>query len=183
PPAGPEDEFPRRRCSARPARCPSARPGAFRGFICQTGNMATPLQITAVSPDPALFDLPWQIPLEEWPEDILAAFPRGISRHVVRLVRVSGRVLAIKAIGEPVAFREAALLRGLRRLEPPSVTPVGVITGRLDPQGRPLGSVPITKRPKCSLPCRLWFSRRLAPNMATRLIDALTVLLVRLHLS
>src|SRR5699024_2565536 len=53
PPRGPEDVFPRGRCSARPARCPSARPGAFRGFICQTGNMATPLQITAVSPDPA----------------------------------------------------------------------------------------------------------------------------------
>ncbi len=144
--------------------------------------MATPLQITAVSPDPALFDLPWQIPLEEWPEDILAAFPRGISRHVVRFVRVSGRVLAIKEIGETVAYREYALLRDLKRLELPSVTPVGVITGRQDPQGRPLDSVLITKHLKFSLPYRLLFSRHLAPNMATRLIDALTVLLVRLHL-
>ena len=144
--------------------------------------MATPLQITAVSPDPALFDLPWQIPLEEWPEDILAAFPRGISRHVVRFVRVSGRVLAIKEIGETVAYREYALLRDLKRLELPSVTPVGVITGRQDPHGRPLDSVLITKHLKFSLPYRLLFSRHLAPNMATRLIDALTVLLVRLHL-
>src|SRR5690625_3804173 len=139
-----------------------------RGFICQTGNMATPLQITAVSPDPALFDLPWQIPLEEWPEDILAAFPRGISRHVVRFVRVSGRVLAIKEIGETVAYREYALLRDLKRLELPSVTPVGVITGRQDPQGRPLDSVLITKHLKFSLPYRLLFSRHLAPNMATQ---------------
>lgn len=144
--------------------------------------MATPLQITAVSPDPALFDLPWQTPLEAWPEDILAAFPRGISRHVVRFVRVSGRVLAIKEIGETVAYREYALLRDLKRLGLPSVTPVGVITGRQDPQGRPLDSVLITKHLKFSLPYRLLFSRHLAPDMATRLIDALTVLLVRLHL-
>jgi hypothetical protein len=48
------------------------------------------LEITAARPDPALLDLPWRIPLEEWPEDLLAALPRGISRHVVRFVRLSG---------------------------------------------------------------------------------------------
>lgn len=143
--------------------------------------MTAPLQITAVSPDPALFDLPWHIPLEQWPEDLLAAYPRGISRHVVRFVRVSGRVLAIKEIGEVVAHREYELLRDLRRLDLPSVKPVGVITGRADPQGRPLDSVLITKHLKFSLPYRVLFSRYMAPNMATRLIDALTVLLVRLH--
>ncbi|MEO5610634.1 MAG: DUF4032 domain-containing protein, partial [Ornithinibacter sp.] len=47
------------------------------------------LQITAARHDPALLDLPWRIPLEEWPEEILAALPRGISRHVVRFVRLS----------------------------------------------------------------------------------------------
>ncbi len=145
--------------------------------------MPSALQITAVSPDPALFDLPWHIPLAEWPEEILAAFPRGISRHVVRFVRVSGRVLAIKEIGETVAYREYALLRDLKRLELPSVTPVGVITGRTDAAGKRLDSVLITKHLKFSLPYRILFSRYLAPDMATRLIDALAVLLVRLHLA
>ena len=31
------------------------------------------LQITAASPDPALLDLPWHIPLEDWPSETLAA--------------------------------------------------------------------------------------------------------------
>ena len=34
------------------------------------------LEITAARPDPALLDLPWRTPLEEWPEDLLAALPR-----------------------------------------------------------------------------------------------------------
>ncbi|HLS04288.1 MAG TPA: DUF4032 domain-containing protein, partial [Actinomycetales bacterium] len=46
----------------------------------------TSLNITAAQPDPALFDLPWHIPLVDWPEDIIAALPRGISRHIVRFV-------------------------------------------------------------------------------------------------
>ena len=45
------------------------------------------LEITTARPDPALLDLPWSVPLEEWPEDHLAALPRGISRHVVRFVK------------------------------------------------------------------------------------------------
>ncbi|MFV0253353.1 MAG: DUF4032 domain-containing protein [Beutenbergiaceae bacterium] len=145
--------------------------------------MPAALQITAVAPDPALLDLPWHIRLEEWPTDLLAALPRGISRHVVRFVRLSGRVLAIKEIGESVAYREYALLRDLDRLDVPSVEPVGVITGRKDPDGEPLDSVLITKHLRFSLPYRALFSRRLAPDMATRLIDALAVLLVRLHLT
>ena len=64
------------------------------------------LEITTARPDPALLDLPWSVPLEEWPEDRLAALPRGISRHVVRFVKLSGRVIAVKEIGETVAFHE-----------------------------------------------------------------------------
>ena len=51
------------------------------------------LQITAATVDPALLDLPWEVPLENWPEEILAALPRGLSRHVVRFVNLSGRVM------------------------------------------------------------------------------------------
>ena len=143
--------------------------------------MPAALQITAAAPDPALLDLPWHIPLEDWPAEILAALPRGLSRHVVRFVRMSGRVIAIKEIGESVAYKEYALLRDLDRLEVPSVDPVGVITGRQSPDGEPLDSVLITKHLKFSLPYRALFSRHLAPEMVTRLIDALAVLLVRLH--
>ncbi|QJW35822.1 DUF4032 domain-containing protein [Cellulosimicrobium protaetiae] len=140
------------------------------------------LQITASAPDPALLDLPWDIPLEEWPAETLAALPRGISRHIVRFVRLSGRVIAIKEIGETVAYREYELLRQLRRLEVPSVVPVGVITGRKDADGERLEAVLITEHLQFSLPYRALFSQSLRPDTATRLIDALAVLLVRLHL-
>ena len=78
--------------------------------------MAQNLQITAASPDPARLDLPWDIPLEEWPASVLAALPRGLSRHVVRFVRLSGGVIAVKEIGESVAYREYELLRQLSRV-------------------------------------------------------------------
>ena len=133
-------------------------------------------QITAAAPDPALLDLPW-------PAENLAALPRGISRHVVRFVKLSGRVIAVKEIGETVAYREYELLRALSRLDVPSVEPVGVITGRRSPDGEPLEAVLITKHLQFSLPYRALFSQVLQPDTTTRLIDALAVLLVRLHLT
>lgn len=140
------------------------------------------LQIMSATPDSALLDLPWRRPLVEWPADVLAALPRGISRHVVRFVRLGGRVLAIKEISEHVAFREYELLRQLRKLEIPAVLPVGVVTGRRDDDGEPLEAALVTEHLAFSLPYRAVFSQAVRPDTATRLIDALAVLLVRLHL-
>lgn len=140
------------------------------------------LRITAASADPALLDLPWQTPLEDWPANRLAALPRGISRHVVRFVRMSDAVLAAKEIGESLARREYDLLRMLRRLALPAVEPIGIVTGRRTPEGRPLDPVLLTRHLQFSLPYRALFSQSLRADTATRLIDALAVLLVRLHL-
>ena len=145
--------------------------------------MPTSLQITAAAPDPVLLDLPWHVPLEDWPAETIAALPRGISRHTVRFVRMSGRAIAVKEIGETVAYREYELLRDLNRLDVPSVRPVGVVTGRRSPDGEELTAVLVTEHLRFSLPYRVLFSRYLAPETATRLIDALAVLLVRLHLT
>ena len=143
----------------------------------------TPLQITAAPPDPSLLDLPWGIPLEDWPASHLAVLPRGISRHVVRFVRLSGSVIAVKEIKEELARREYGLLRLMNRLQMPCVVPVGVITGRETPDGEPLESVLITRHLQFSLPYRALFSQNLRPDTATRAIDALAALLVRLHLA
>ncbi|MET0978624.1 MAG: DUF4032 domain-containing protein, partial [Paeniglutamicibacter terrestris] len=35
-------------------------------------NIAGSLSITAATADPGLLELPWQIPLEQWPSDKLA---------------------------------------------------------------------------------------------------------------
>ncbi len=144
--------------------------------------MAQQLQITAASPDPALLDLPWNIPLAEWPSQVLAALPRGLSRHVVRFVRLSGAVIAIKEIGESVAYGEYELLRKLGKLDVPSVVPLAVITGRRADDGEPLEAVLVTQHLQFSLPYRSLFSHIIGADTATRLIDALAVLLVRLHL-
>ncbi|MFP5334375.1 MAG: DUF4032 domain-containing protein [Actinomycetes bacterium] len=145
--------------------------------------MSPSLQITSAAPDPELLDLPWDVPLEEWPEERLAALPRGISRHVVRFVRLGGHVIAIKEINEHLARREYALLRLLRRMEIPCVEPLGVIAGRAGPDGEPLDPVLITRHLQFSLPYRALFSQTLRPDTVVRLIDALAVLLVRLHLA
>src|SRR5690606_7113054 len=148
----------------------------------EDGPVQHNLQITAAAPEAGLLDLPWHVPLENWPESVLAALPRGISRHIVRFVKLSGRVIAIKEIGESVAYREYELLRHLSRSGVPSVEPVGVTTGRRHPDGGPLEAVLITEHLQFSLPYRALFSQTLHPDTATRLIDALAVLLVRLHL-
>lgn len=141
-----------------------------------------PLEISAARPDPALLDLPWDLPLEEWPQDRLAALPRGISRHVVRFVRLSGGVIAVKEIKADIARREYQMLRQLGRLDQPCVEPLGVVTGRVDAQGQPLDACLLTRHLQFSLPYRAVFSQHLRADTASRLLDALAVLLVRLHL-
>src|SRR5690625_2359462 len=95
----------------------------------ENGAMA-PLEITASRADPALLDLPWEQPLEEWPEDVLAALPRGISRHVVRFVMVSGRVLALKEINHDLARCEYDMLRVLGWIGDLALVSFGVLCGR-----------------------------------------------------
>ncbi len=141
------------------------------------------LELTAARPDPALLDLPWRLPLEEWPEDLLAALPRGISRHVVRFVRLSGRVLAVKEIKVELARREYEMLRNLGRLHLPAVEPFAVVSGRVDTDGNPLDACLVTRHLQFSLPYRALYSQSLRKGTATRLIDALAVLLVRVHLA
>ena len=113
--------------------------------------MTSQLQITAAGADPALLDLPWHVPLEEWPADQLAALPRGISRHVVRFARLSGRVVAVKEMGAELAKREYGLLRLLRRLDVPCVEPVAIVNGRQTPEGVPLDPALVTRHLEFSL--------------------------------
>jgi hypothetical protein len=140
------------------------------------------VRILAAPNDPALFDLPWEVPLEAWPQDQLVALPRGISRHVVRFVRLGSRVYAVKEVGEVLAVREYRMLRDLERLRVPSVEASGVITGRHDRDGVGLDPVLLTRHLTFSLPYRAVFSSTLRADTLTRLLDALAVLLVRLHL-
>lgn len=131
----------------------------------------------------ALLGLPWSIPLEDWPVELLAAYPRGISRHTVRLISSDGMALAVKEIGESVAYHEYRTLKKLHDLDLPCVKPVAVIAHRTDgSRDQELTPCLVTEHLEFSLPYRDVFSRALEPETVNKLIRALAVLLVRLHL-
>jgi hypothetical protein len=145
--------------------------------------MSGSLNITSATVEPELLDLPWSLPLEQWPDDVIAALPKGISRHIVRFVHLGGYVVAIKETSAELAKREYDMLRTLQRIDIPCVTPVATITNRTDASGDPIESVLVTRHLKFSLPYRALFSQTLRPDTARRLVDALALLLVRLHVT
>ncbi|QKJ18822.1 DUF4032 domain-containing protein [Microbacterium hominis] len=143
--------------------------------------MSDALSITARSVDPALLTLPWATPLAEWPSDRIVYLPKGISRHLVRFANLSGRVVAIKETTAEMARREYDMLGNLSRLDAPCVERVAVIAGRTDANGEALPAALVTAHLRFSLPYRALFTQVLRPDTATRLVDALALLLVRLH--
>ncbi len=139
------------------------------------------LRILAVRPSKDLLSLPWQQPLEEWDASVQVPIARGISRHVVRFVRADQQVYAVKQTREEWAWREYHMLRNLRRLGLPTVEPVGVVTGRTTATGEAIEPALLTRHLQHSLPYRALFSQHLQPDTVRRVVDALVVLLVRLH--
>ena len=134
----------------------------------------------------AISGLPWNQPQEEWPEDPALAEKRGISRHVVRLIRVTdeadSEIYAVKETVSEFANREYAALRELRRLQAPSVDPIAVVEGRKDINGEELPCVLATRFLPYSLPYRVVLSGALSPHDILNMANALALLLVRLHL-
>ena len=134
----------------------------------------------------AITGLPWNQPLEEWPEDPALAEKRGISRHVVRLIRVNNEpdaeIYAVKETVSEFANREYAALRELRRLQAPSVDPIAVVEGRKDINGEDLPCVLATRFLPYSLPYRVVLSGALSSHDILNMANALALLLVRLHL-
>ena len=100
--------------------------------------MASALDITAATVEPALLDLPWQLPLEDWPAESIAALPKGLSRHIVRFAHLGDYVIAIKETLPELARREYDMLKNLNRLAVPCVEPFAVVSNRTDENGEPL---------------------------------------------
>ncbi|MGF3056867.1 DUF4032 domain-containing protein [Microbacterium sp. YY-01] len=143
--------------------------------------MSESLTITASEIDPGLLDLPWSTPLAQWPSRHIVSLPKGLSRHLVRFADLSGKVVAVKETTEEMAAREYEMLGSLARLDVPCVSRAAVIGGRKDASGEPLPAALVTSHLRFSMPYRALFTRILRPDTATRLVDALAVLLVRLH--
>lgn len=142
------------------------------------GVYRKPMRILAAHPNPALLTLPWGTPLAKWTEHIVPV-PLGLSRHVVRVIRIGGTFYAIKETQEDIAKREYRLLRDLNRTGIPSVEPRAVVSGRPND----LGAALVTQHLGHALAYRTLFANGLPANRLPAVIDALVVLLVRLHLA
>ena len=146
------------------------------------------LRITGLGEEiAAVTGLPWHINLEEWPEDPVLAEKRGISRHVVRLVRSTddpdSEVYAVKETVSEFANREYKALRELAQLGAPSVQSIAVIEGRTNEANEELPCALVTRFLPYSLPYRVLLSGKdVTSNDITMMANALALLLVQLHL-
>jgi len=105
----------------------------------------------------------------------------GLHRHVVRMIEGRDTSYVVKELPDDLAEREWRLLRELTDAGLPTVEAVALITERDDQRDGLL----ITKHLDYSLPYRVLLSGRglAIPYLGQRLLDALSGLLVRLHLT
>jgi hypothetical protein len=137
---------------------------------------------TSFEPQPDFLALPWTEPLAGWPEQLAVRLPTGRHRHVVRFIERDGRYFACKEMSARLALREFDLLDHLKEENLPVVDLVGVALDRVGGDGAALDAVLITRHLPYSLPYFHLFTGPNTEGLHTRLIDALAVLLCRLHL-
>jgi hypothetical protein len=127
-----------------------------------------------------LLDLPWELPLAEWPSDTIRfkELPVGPSRHLVRFLCVEDKVFALKELPLEVANREFAVLRHLEAVGLPAVQAIGL--SEAPPRDT---AVLITDYLEHSLQYRRLMMRfPIGPGpYRSRLLDAMAWLLVDLH--
>jgi len=127
-----------------------------------------------------LLDLPWEMPLGDWPRDALTFrdLPVGPSRHLVRFLVAEGRTYALKELPARIAAREYEVLRLLEASGLPAVRAVGVAEAPQRGNG-----ILVTEYLRHSMQYRRLLMR-LSPatgGYRERLLDAMALLLVDLH--
>ena len=126
----------------------------------------------------ALLDLPWELPMSEWPADLgFRDLAVGPSRHLVRFLVVDGALLAFKEEPANTGEREYEVLNHLERVGLPAVTPVGLVRSPGE------SAIVVTEYLRHSLQFRRLLLRfPLGPGAyRERLLDAMAWLLVDLH--
>ena len=131
----------------------------------------------------ALIDLPWSEPLGDWPDELSIRLPAGLHRHEVRFLELDGATVALKELPHRLAEREYSMLERLRDHPLPAVKLIGIAFERRDADGSELEAVLITRHLRYSLPYRILFSENRHDGLRDRVVDALAVLLVRLHMA
>ena len=139
------------------------------------------MRLTLLNPTEHAELIHWPLaePLNDW---TLPSMHRvlGLHRHVVRMLETPGATFVIKELPDRLAEREYRLLRKLAEDELPAAAVVGMVTGR----DNGADALLITRYLEYSLPYRVLLSGRglQVPYLGERLLDAVAVLLVRLHL-
>jgi hypothetical protein len=142
------------------------------------------LQFADPADHPHLAALPFATPLAEWDLPHMHGV-LGLHRHEVRLVELgpddARTSYVVKELPDHLALREYRLLRQLVEERLPTVVVCAVVTER---PGDGDGLL-VTRHLDFSLPYRTLLSGRglTIPYLGERLLDALVVLLVRLHLA
>ena len=137
------------------------------------------VQVARPAEHAALAQLPLDRRLGEW--DLPNLHPvLGLHRHIVKLVEFQGVSYVVKELPDDLAEREYRLLREIAEAGLPTAEMVAVVSDRSDGEG-----LVITRHLDYSLPYRsLLMGRGLKiPYLGDRMLDALVVLLVRIHLA
>jgi len=139
-------------------------------------------QITLRPGHADLSALPWELPFSEWATrcDNLVDVTRGVSRHPVLFVNVTGTVYALKELPIEVAEKEYLALTKLEDMRLPAVYPVGFVQTSTPDEGR---SMLITKHLEYSIPYRALFHSSSLITYREHFLDAISSLLVQLHLA
>ncbi len=140
--------------------------------------------------------LPWEFPLEEWPDHgvIPLSIRRGESRHQVIFVELEGFRYAIKETTPRMAEREITNLQEIERRGIPALSPVGSVTVPAAPvliEASSPGSVPqyisgdrgytVTQLAPRVIPQVLLFRIPFTRKNKHRIWSAVAILLVELH--
>jgi hypothetical protein len=142
--------------------------------------MSTFPRLLLRDPAIALVDLPWELPLGDWPDERLAFrdLPVGPSRHLVRFLISDGALYALKELPLDAARREYDVLLKLESVGLPAVSPAG-----LAEVPERSAAILATEYLAHSLQYRRLLMR-LPPGPSVhrdRLLDAMAFLLVDLH--
>jgi hypothetical protein len=141
-----------------------------------------PFSISLRSEQPDFLDLPWSLPLGQWAgrSPRLEQVAHGLSRHPVVFANYRGALYALKELPEGLAEKEFNLLSRMEAARLPVVSPVGHV--RTETLQGP-SSVLITRFLERSLPYRSLFMSSSLERYRDHLLDAISGLLVQLHLA
>ena len=129
---------------------------------------------------PNFSDLPWGLPLNDWPKDgfLMEEVQHGVSRHPIVFVNYGGTLYVVKELPENIAQSEYELLCQMSELQLPCVKPIGYATIK---RGSIQSSILFTRFLEASLPFRSLFISKAVEQYQNHLMDAISGLLVQLH--